>query len=182
MAGTVRVADDGPVLRATVPLDGRTPAQAITAFTDPELLARWWGGQLTAELWPGGRYSVWFAKIPARMTGQVVSYTPGSELVFSWGWEHEPEAPARTVTVRAGVADGAPTSAGSAGGVVTGAGSVVTGAGSAGGVVTGAGTGGSVLTVEHGPYGDSEAELAARAEHREGWEFFLPRLVSEMAG
>jgi uncharacterized protein YndB with AHSA1/START domain len=148
----VTVTDDGPVLRATVLLDGCSPDRALAAFTDPAVLARWWGGELTAELSPGGIYSVWFAKLEARMTGEVLSYAPGSRLDFRWGWEHEPGPQVRTVTVRAEPA----------------------GSGRSGPT-------GAVLTVEHGPYGVGEGEAAARAEHREGWEFFLPRLAGVLA-
>jgi uncharacterized protein YndB with AHSA1/START domain len=41
---------------------------------------------------------------------------------------------------------------------------------------------GTLLTVVHGPHGDDERELAARGEHREGWEFFLPRLATVVSG
>lgn len=149
MAAAVAVDDDGPVLRATVRLDGCTADRALAAFTDPDLLARWWGGELTAELWPGGNYSVWFPRLEARMTGQVVSYTPGSVLAFSWGWEHEQDQPARAVTIKAEPASSGDT--------------------------------GTVLTVEHGRYAQGAAEQAARAEHRAGWEFFLPRLADLLA-
>jgi uncharacterized protein YndB with AHSA1/START domain len=149
VTASVKVSDDGPLLSATVQLDGCTPDRALGAFTDAAVLARWWGGELTADLSPGGIYSVWFAKLAARMTGEVVSYAPGSTLVFRWGWEHEPGPQMRTVTVRA---EPDPD-----------------------------GTTGTVLTVEHGPYGSGEAEAAARTEHREGWEFFLPRLAGVLA-
>jgi uncharacterized protein YndB with AHSA1/START domain len=45
-----------------------------------------------------------------------------------------------------------------------------------------AGTGGTQLTVVHGPHGDGATEATARAEHREGWEFFLPRLGALVSG
>jgi len=50
-------------------------------------------------------------------------------------------------------------------------------------VTVGAGTGfdGTELTVVHGPHGDSEAELAARKGHRDGWEYFLPRLAAVLS-
>lgn len=147
---TILVTDDGPVLRATVRLDGCAPARALAAFTDPEVLARWWGGELIAELWPGGRYSVWFPEIPARMTGQVATYTAEGLLAFSWGWEHEPESPRRTVRIEAKRVESEAST--------------------------------TVLTIEHGPHGEGAAEQTARAEHRAGWEFFLPRLVSALAG
>lgn len=149
LAEAVTLSDEGPMLRAVVRLDGCAPGQALAAFTDPALLARWWGGELTAELQPGGQYSVWFAKLPARMTGHVVSYVPDELLAFSWSWEHDADRPERSVTVQVGAADSE--------------------------------TAGTVLAIEHGPHGESADEQAARAEHREGWEFFLPRLVGVLA-
>jgi uncharacterized protein YndB with AHSA1/START domain len=144
----VLVEDDGPLLRSTVQLDGCSPERALAAFTEPAVLARWWGGELTAELQPGGRYSVWFAKVPARLNGHVVGYTPASMLAFTWGWEHEPDEPERTVTVTVSAEPG---------------------------------SAGTVLSVVHGPHGEDEAGLAARASHREGWEYFLPRLAAVLA-
>jgi uncharacterized protein YndB with AHSA1/START domain len=37
---------------------------------------------------------------------------------------------------------------------------------------------GTELTVVHGPHGESEAERDARKGHRDGWEYFLPRLAA----
>jgi uncharacterized protein YndB with AHSA1/START domain len=148
----VLVEDDGPLLRAVVELASCDPGRALAAFTDPAVLARWWGGELTADLQPGGRYSVWFAKVPARLVGRVVGHVPASMLAFTWGWEHESDEPERTVTV------------------------TVSGEPSAAGASTS-----TVLTVEHGPHGEDEAGLSARASHREGWEFFLPRLAAVLA-
>jgi uncharacterized protein YndB with AHSA1/START domain len=39
----------------------------------------------------------------------------------------------------------------------------------------------TALTIIHGPRGDGPAEAASRAEHREGWEFFLPRLAAQLS-
>jgi uncharacterized protein YndB with AHSA1/START domain len=102
---SVTVRDDGPALRAELLLPGCSPERALQAFTTPDLLARWWGNaELTAELRPGGRYDVWFAGIPARMTGQVLRYQPASVLEFSWAWEHQPELPPSSVIVEVGAA------------------------------------------------------------------------------
>jgi uncharacterized protein YndB with AHSA1/START domain len=102
---SVTVRDDGPALRAELLLPGCSPERALQAFTVPDLLARWWGhAELTAELRPGGRYDVWFAGIPARMTGRVLRYQPASVLEFSWAWEHQPELPPSSVTVEVGAA------------------------------------------------------------------------------
>ena len=98
--GQVSIADSGPMIVATVALPGCEPVQALAAFTDPAVLARWWRGELTAHLVPGGQYSVSFPAIPARMTGHVISYVPGRSLEFAWAWD-EKERPATTVTVRA---------------------------------------------------------------------------------
>lgn len=97
----VAIADAGPMIVATVALAGCSPERALAAFTDPAVLARWWRGELTAELMPGGRYNVAFPAIPAVMTGHVVSYVPGSTLRFSWAWVGEDWRPASTVTVLA---------------------------------------------------------------------------------
>jgi len=102
--GPVTITDSGPMIVATVLLPGCEPGTALAAFTDPAVLARWWRGELTADLVAGGRYTVSFPKIPARMTGHVVSYAPGRSLEFSWAWEGEDEPPS-TVTVRAEPAD-----------------------------------------------------------------------------
>lgn len=104
-SGQIELRDDGPMIVATVPLPGCTPERALSAFTDPTLVAGWWRGELTAELVPGGAYSVWFAGIPARLTGRVLGYRPGGSLAFSWAWEGA-DGPASTVTVTASLAGG----------------------------------------------------------------------------
>lgn len=98
--GDVTVADDGPVVRAVVRGLSCLPETVLAAFTDPAVLARWWGSaELTADLVAGGRYTVRFAAIDRVMTGQVVGYEPGHYLEFSWAWAHSPGDPPRTVMV-----------------------------------------------------------------------------------
>jgi uncharacterized protein YndB with AHSA1/START domain len=120
----------------------------LEAFTDPAVLARWWGGELTTTLTPGGPYTVRFRHLDRAMTGQVVSYEPGGRLEFTWAWDHEPATVRRTMLVTAARQTGFD---------------------------------GTVLTVVHGPHGNGAAEDTARTEHREGWEFFLPRLGELLA-
>ena len=91
--------DVGPMIVATVGIAGCDPGRALDAFTDPAVLARWWRGELTAELVPGGRYNVNFPAIPARLTGRVAAYIPARSLEFSWAWEDD-DGPASTVHVR----------------------------------------------------------------------------------
>jgi uncharacterized protein YndB with AHSA1/START domain len=95
----VGIADVGPMIVATVALPGCPPDRALAAFTDPDVLARWWRGELTTELVPGGRYSVAFPAISARLEGRVLHYEPASMLRFSWAWAGEDGHPASTVTV-----------------------------------------------------------------------------------
>jgi uncharacterized protein YndB with AHSA1/START domain len=96
----VQISDEGPMIVATVRLPGCSPEQALSAFTAPAVLAGWWRGELTADLVPGGEYSVGFPAIPARLAGQVLSYETGQSLDFSWAWEGEDE-PRSTVHVTA---------------------------------------------------------------------------------
>jgi uncharacterized protein YndB with AHSA1/START domain len=103
---TVTIVDDGPAVRAVVRLPGCSPETALAAFTDPAVLAQWWGkAELTADLVPGGRYTVRFAALDQVMTGEVIGYEPGHFLEFGWRWAHLPDDPPRTVTV---TADGQP--------------------------------------------------------------------------
>ena len=144
----IEVRDDGAFLRAELVLPGCSPEGALAAFTSPEVLAGWWQGELTTELAPGGPYEVWFAKVPARMTGRVIRYVPSSVLEFSWAWDYPADPPEIAVTVRAGTAaDGSAT-----------------------------------LEVMHGPHGDDADGRVARAQHREGWEYFLPQLPAAVNG
>ncbi|MFZ0044794.1 MAG: SRPBCC domain-containing protein [Streptosporangiaceae bacterium] len=102
-AGTgaaVELTDAGPAIVATLRLADCTAARALAAFTDPVLLARWWRGELTADLVPGGTYTVHFPAIPATMAGTVMSYEPGRSLEFSWAWDGV-TAPPSSVTVTA---------------------------------------------------------------------------------
>ena len=103
----VTVADEGPMVRATLLLPGCPPERALAAFTDPETLRQWWGGELTITPAPGGPYIVHFAKLGQTLRGQVVSYEPGSRLEFTWAWDHEPGAPGRTVLVTVGALNSA---------------------------------------------------------------------------
>jgi uncharacterized protein YndB with AHSA1/START domain len=100
--GEVRLADDGPMIVATVTLPACLPQRAISAFTEPELVSRWWNGELTAELAPGGRYVVSFPAAGARLTGRVLQYEPGGLLEFSWSWDDLPPDSAVLVTATSG--------------------------------------------------------------------------------
>ena len=100
MSGGVSVEDVGVMVEATVALPGCTAERALSAFTDPALVAMWWGrGTLTTDLVPGGPYTVEFAGLGHTMTGRVMSYDPAGFLEFTWGWAHEPDGPPGTVAI-----------------------------------------------------------------------------------
>lgn len=99
-ASSIQISDHGPTIVATVRLPSCSPGQALSAFTDPAVLAHWWRGQLTADLVAGGEYSVGFPAIPARLAGRVLSYAPGQSLEFSWAWDGD-DSPPSTVRVTA---------------------------------------------------------------------------------
>lgn len=151
---SVTVVDAGPMVRATLPLPGCPPERALAAFTDPATLRQWWGGELTFTPAEGGPYIVHFAKLGQTMRGRVVGYDPASRLEFTWGWDHEPEPLPRTVAI-----DAVP-------------------AASSGGAASSGQAGATVLTLVHGPHGTGADEDEARAVHRAGWEYFLPRLAA----
>jgi uncharacterized protein YndB with AHSA1/START domain len=98
--GEVAIVDAGPMIVATVRLSGCPPDRALAAFTEPNVLRRWWSGELTANLVPGGQYSVWFPAVPARLAGRVIGHQPDSLLAFTWAWEGEEGHPPSTVAVR----------------------------------------------------------------------------------
>jgi uncharacterized protein YndB with AHSA1/START domain len=136
---------DGSTVHAWAQLHGVSASDALAAWTDPERLRDWWGGELNADLQHGGSYVVGFGALGQTMRGRVLTYQPAARLAFTWSWDHEPDAVSRKVDIRVlEVEDGVR------------------------------------IEIEHGPYGDTDTEQTAAKEAREGWEHFLPRLVSNL--
>jgi uncharacterized protein YndB with AHSA1/START domain len=75
------------------------PATVWTFWTDPALLAEWWGAEADVDPQPGGRYRVVMAEGPV-MLGTFTELDPPARLVFTFGWEQnapgEPLAPGST--------------------------------------------------------------------------------------
>jgi uncharacterized protein YndB with AHSA1/START domain len=88
MTGEINIRDDGPMIVATVLLSTCTTDRALTAFTDPKLVTRWWRGDLTAQPAEGGPYTIDFPAIPAQLTGQVLAIRRG-RFEFTWSWDNE---------------------------------------------------------------------------------------------
>jgi uncharacterized protein YndB with AHSA1/START domain len=141
---------DAASVAAELLLPGVHARRALEAFTEPGLVRQWWTAELTAQLTPGGEYLARFPQLGHTMIGVVEEYLPGRMLAFTWGWSHQPEAAGRYgVTVSA--APGAPE-----------------------------GRAGARLELVHAPRAGIAVPPGdpAPAEHRAGWEHFLPRLAA----
>lgn len=150
----VTVEMNGPIwlkLRMDVPT--RSPEALLRWFTTPDLLARWMGDEHEIDLVPGGRYTIRYIAADRMMEGAIIVARP-TELVFSWAFTHEPDAPARVVMVRTlSAADGAHST-------------IV--------IVHGPYRG----ETSHTETDDRERE--EREGHLEGWQFFLLRLREQL--
>lgn len=133
------------------------PAQPLEAllrwFTTPALLARWMGDEHEIDLVPGGRYTIRYATADRTMDGAVIVSRP-TELVFSWAFAHEPDAPARVVMIRTRAAEDDTQSR------------IV--------IVHGP------YRAETSHAETDAREREERAGHLEGWQFFLTRLREQL--
>ncbi|CAM3320431.1 SRPBCC family protein [Stackebrandtia soli] len=100
MTSQVITSLQGDMVHALVTLDGVSATTAMNAWTDPELLKRWWAaGRLTIDPRPGGVYQVYFGMGDQTMNGTIRHFDPSGTLVFDWAWAHEPDAAPTVVTV-----------------------------------------------------------------------------------
>ncbi|GIG60532.1 hypothetical protein Lfu02_49040 [Longispora fulva] len=76
-------------LRTGVDLPGVPAERAIAAFTDPDVLRAWWGGELFMA---DGMYVVNFEHLGRVLTGRVLAHDPAAHLAFSWQWDGEGKA------------------------------------------------------------------------------------------
>ncbi|HWG25200.1 SRPBCC family protein [Actinospica sp.] len=146
------IATDAATVSAELVLPGVPPERALAAFTDPDLVRQWWTAELTTHLVSGGEYLARFPALGQTMIGVVEEYVPGHLLAFTWGWSHQPEAAGRYgVTVSVSPAALADAL-------------------------------GTRLEVVHAPRAGVvvAAEDPAPGEHREGWEYFLPRVAASL--
>ena len=72
------------------------PAQVFKAWTDPEILARWWGPkshtipEVSLDLREGGAWTTLMRSADGdeyRVSGVYREIVPPSRLVFTWAWE-----------------------------------------------------------------------------------------------
>jgi len=74
------------------------PERVFPYLTEPERYARWQGVRAELDPRPGGIYRVWMATGTVAV-GEYVEVEPPRRVVFTWGWEGDPELPPGTTTV-----------------------------------------------------------------------------------
>src|SRR5262249_1383479 len=85
------------VVEATIPTCG--PERVFTYWTEPALLTLWWPHEAEVEQRIGGAYHLRWPSMSWHLFGEYMDFVPGKTLAFTWRWEHEAEAPTRTVQV-----------------------------------------------------------------------------------
>jgi uncharacterized protein YndB with AHSA1/START domain len=74
------------------------PAEVFRFFIEPELYVQWQGMRAELDPRPGGVFRVWMdADTVAR--GEYVEVDAPTRLVFTWGWEGDPNVPPGSTTV-----------------------------------------------------------------------------------
>jgi uncharacterized protein YndB with AHSA1/START domain len=74
------------------------PEVVFDYFVDPEKMQRWFGSRVQLEPRPGGTYSA-DINPQARARGAYLEVVPPSRVVFSFGWEDDPNVPPGSTTV-----------------------------------------------------------------------------------
>ena len=84
------------------------PEVVFAYFVDPAKMRRWFGSHVHLEPQPGGTYSA-DINPQARARGTYVEVVPPSRVVFTFGWQDDPNIPPGSTTVEvtlAGDGDG----------------------------------------------------------------------------
>lgn len=84
-------------LDLSVRIDASAPT-VFRFFTDPERMCEWMGVAAAADPRPGGTYRV---DVTGRdvASGSYVEIVPHSRVVWTWGWEGNPDFPPGSSTV-----------------------------------------------------------------------------------
>lgn len=89
---------DGHIVRLQLRIEA-TPDTVFPFLTEPDLYTRWQGVRAELDPRPGGMYRVWM-DADAVASGAFVAVRPPHLVVFTWGWEGDPEVPPGSTTVR----------------------------------------------------------------------------------
>ena len=74
------------------------PEVVYSFFVDPAKMMRWKGMTAALDPRPGGIYHVTVTPV-AIAKGEYVELVPYSRIVFTWGWEGDPNVPPGSTTV-----------------------------------------------------------------------------------
>jgi uncharacterized protein YndB with AHSA1/START domain len=86
-------------LRVAVDVPDVAPEQLWRAWTDPVELIRWWPQEAELDLTVGGGYHLAWPAMGWHLRGEYTTVDAPSRLAFTWHWDHQPETPARAVTL-----------------------------------------------------------------------------------
>jgi uncharacterized protein YndB with AHSA1/START domain len=99
-ATTTQLESDSGRVVLTADFPYLSPQALFDYFTVPDLLARWWPPEATADSRPGGSYQMRWPAMGWELYGAYSHFEPGRRLAFSWNWRHEPELPTRQVDIQ----------------------------------------------------------------------------------
>ena len=74
------------------------PDEVFGFLTDAERYVRWQGVKAELDPRPGGVYRVWM-DADTVASGEYVEIVPPHRVVFTWGWEGNPDVPPGSTTV-----------------------------------------------------------------------------------
>ena len=89
---------DTKVIEREITIDA-SPETVFRLLTDPTQYVRWKGKLAELEPRPGGKFRVAFASTKDIAAGKYVEVVPGRRVVFTWGWEGDPQLPPGSSTV-----------------------------------------------------------------------------------
>jgi uncharacterized protein YndB with AHSA1/START domain len=89
--------NEGHVVELSVRLSA-APEAVFPYLTEPERYARWQGVHAELDPKPGGVYRVWMDAGTVAV-GEYVEVEPPRRVVFTWGWEGDPDVPPGSTTV-----------------------------------------------------------------------------------
>jgi uncharacterized protein YndB with AHSA1/START domain len=98
--GGVTQSPSGPErLIVAGPFLALSPSDMFRAWTEPEVITRWWPQEAELDLREGGSYHFSWPSMSWHLRGKYQTVQPNSRLTFTWSWDHE-DSPDRTVDIR----------------------------------------------------------------------------------
>jgi len=80
--------------------EGASPKEMFALWTTPEGITSFWPPEAEIDARVGGRFHMIWRQANWFLRGEVTKCEPGAELAFTWKWDHTPNAPVLTVSLR----------------------------------------------------------------------------------